>query len=632
MCPEPVSWLACTCKKGSWPESRQAGVRRRLLLWPAFTESNSAVFAEVSGFGGFETAEAKVKAQTYLARQTSGQLHHLAELLGAKICSAKQQPTRKEYARALTDHLADLPAKLVAQQADLATVMQSVRASAEAAELQPDGVEKLRKHVEDLLCEAHCAVAAEQGQPPTRRRRISFKVDVSSTEALSALASMSHRDRQYLIERDLDALGPFQLATRRELAAMYVNDGWPYAEGVIPNTTYSALLHCSAEIGDDWGASLADKRYLETFDDKELVIYTAPEVPGPLGAEKEVELIMNRNFWTIVGIVLERDPHNFQYRVHQPKSALLGRRPDARPQRFTELGGAFQLDRVRYTILYTDTLFWMAKWIPDLETPTDSAANAASNTALLSRKQASGQLLISPGVQLTDARQRPVACAAKLMRMAAADWAATSAPTTSPACKRRPVEGGGANIDVDLSAPYVWSDYRWHAVETCSEAGVDSTWRWCWFGYELGTGSTGSVHLGALGQSAQAYTQVAVKAALLRWPESVYFPAPWGRTPKDRLLSEIALLQGPLKPLQGSIVPQVLATGMIGDQLPFYAMEVLEPIQSYVHSREERLQMVQGLSAIHAMGVIHNDVHTDYSVFVGLLVTSAQCTFGSFRI
>ncbi|KAK9789022.1 hypothetical protein WJX73_010766 [Symbiochloris irregularis] len=85
-----------------------------------------------------------------------------------------------------------------------------------------------------------------------------------------------------------------------------------------------------------------------------------------------------------------------------------------------------------------------------------------------------------------------------------------------------------------------------------------------------------------------------------------------GSLPRERLTSELSILQGPLEALQGSAVPMVYGWGLTRrSQQPFFVMEPLVAVASTAElSRDEKELLLEHLKAIHGRGVAHGDLHT----------------------
>ena len=81
----------------------------------------------------------------------------------------------------------------------------------------------------------------------------------------------------------------------------------------------------------------------------------------------------------------------------------------------------------------------------------------------------------------------------------------------------------------------------------------------------------------------------------------------------ERLQCEIDMLTGPLKHLQGTVVPRVLAFGVLADPpVPVLAVELLEPLSEWSRlRRHEEDALCAQLQDIHAAGVLHNDLRSD---------------------
>eukprot|EP00877_Chromochloris_zofingiensis_P013422 jgi/Chrzof1/8333/Cz03g06160.t1 len=112
-------------------------------------------------------------------------------------------------------------------------------------------------------------------------------------------------------------------------------------------------------------------------------------------------------------------------------------------------------------------------------------------------------------------------------------------------------------------------------------------------GAVLGEGSTGIVHAGEVDDQPAAIKLAAEDSDA-----------------KERLKTETKLLQGPLKPLQGQVVPTVLAAGRTnGGLTPFIAMELLgAPVEVLELSAHDEAQILHSLQKIHAKGVLHGDI------------------------
>eukprot|EP00877_Chromochloris_zofingiensis_P008170 jgi/Chrzof1/3606/Cz13g02040.t1 len=111
----------------------------------------------------------------------------------------------------------------------------------------------------------------------------------------------------------------------------------------------------------------------------------------------------------------------------------------------------------------------------------------------------------------------------------------------------------------------------------------------------LGQGSTGIVHAG------EVNGKPAAMKLLVADDEDA----------RHRLQTELDLLEGPLKPLQGQVVPTVLASGRtVAGSTPFIAMELLadSTYENLQLSADDEEQILHGLRQIHAQGVLHGDI------------------------
>ncbi|KAK9789023.1 hypothetical protein WJX73_010766 [Symbiochloris irregularis] len=297
---------------------------------------------------------------------------------------------------------------------------------------------------------------------------------------------------------------------------------------------------------------------------------------------------MQRSFFIVCNLVLEEDGIALGLSKQDLQGIALTESPDAYggarlQSKADESGVIMQLcgelrgDGLEYGLLFTDECLWLARYVAEEEAEGDEGEED---------DPPSGTLYLSECIFIDDDEMSPVAAVVMLARLA------------RDAGKKAQEEGRVRSKPGRFGGP------GWQTL-ACSRSGQSHVW----YGILAGEGSTGSVYWGQLGSADRGLgRRVAVKQSLLRWPAH----AAIGSLPRERLTSELSILQGPLEALQGSAVPMVYGWGLTRrSQQPFFVMEPLVAVASTAElSRDEKELLLEHLKAIHGRGVAHGDLHT----------------------
>ncbi|KAK9808360.1 hypothetical protein WJX73_006179 [Symbiochloris irregularis] len=333
---------------------------------------------------------------------------------------------------------------------------------------------------------------------------------------------------------------------------------WAYiTESMLPWTLRGKPVSATAEVLR-WEGILEDLDAVQPYHPTDVVLLSNPET-FQANWESDIERHMDETLWRVSNAILADEG----VMLHQIKRLMTnGPRPNAWTTRFgtveicpsgTGLGSIMQMisafESEGGRIKFGVLYTDQALWLLKWEPATAT-------------EQA--RLFISQQVAISDPSQRPVACLVKLARLAKQDYLDShSEDAQKQAVQDFQRSAQRAAQDPErqdfLSGDLIYRDHPWHELDESSS--------------QPGT---------AQGLS------------------------------RDRILKEYQILQGPLRPLQGSVVPEVYGCGSsFGQQVPFFVMQLLQSGGTIAVGYEERLGLLRAAAAIHAAGVLHGDLTPD---------------------
>ncbi|KAK9789021.1 hypothetical protein WJX73_010766 [Symbiochloris irregularis] len=399
--------------------------------------------------------------------------------------------------------------------------------------------ERLKEGGEDVGKDSLVSELADTGctlleicKPPDQRRTKGYvrsvratlmaKLSASEMPVLQKIAELGGEELTQLLRRDFGTVGPFRLATLRELSLQYIQDHC-WTSSLSPLTTRPSS-YSKPRVVLPWRDAVAQGiANAASTSDQTRTIYTEAST---VVANSKFSVLdhMQRSFFIVCNLVLEEDGIALGLSKQDLQGIALTESPDAYggarlQSKADESGVIMQLcgelrgDGLEYGLLFTDECLWLARYVAEEEAEGDEGEED---------DPPSGTLYLSECIFIDDDEMSPVAAVVMLARLA------------RDAGKKAQEEGRGRAM--------------------CA--------------------------IGSL--------------------------------PRERLTSELSILQGPLEALQGSAVPMVYGWGLTRrSQQPFFVMEPLVAVASTAElSRDEKELLLEHLKAIHGRGVAHGDLHT----------------------